>query len=182
MRFQKYINEDEFNILGFYCLFDGVNETSDETFAKLQALGHKVGVRVNRTKTFQDLMGGAGKGLTNLMKLVFDYSLHADILDPAPRKKLEADIKAQFSKVRKEDVVAFMVNLDKTFLGITAIPRHILQNILGVEFTSYNNWASNHDYVRDNMRRIISVLKDMGDEESLVLAKRIYKNVTGKDI
>ena len=181
MRFQNYINEDS-NILGFYYLFDEVNEMSDETFQKIQALGHKMGVKVRKTKTFQNLIGTAGKGLMNLMKLVFKYSVEADILDPAPRKKLEADIKSQFAQVKKQDVIAFMVNLDKSFLGITAIPRHILQNLLGVEFTAYSNWASNHAYIEQNIQKIISVLMDMGDEENTELARRIYRNVTGKNI
>lgn len=180
MRFNQYLREDDFDILKVYYLFDDMNEMSDETFMKLQHLGHKMGVKVRKTKTFQNLIGGAGKGMLRLLKLVLQYSLEADILDPAPRKKLEADIRAEFSKVQKQDVIAFFVNLDKSFLGITAIPRHILQNLLGVEFTAYSNWASNHDYVEQNIQKIMSVLKDMGDEQNLELATRIYKNITGK--
>jgi len=181
MRFQNYIKEDDFNILGYIYLSDEINEMSDATFLKIQAFGHKMGVKVRKTKTFQNLISGTGRGMMRLMKLVFQYSTDADILDPVPRKKLETDIKGEFGKLKKQDVIAFMVNLDKTFLGITAIPRHILQNLLGVEFTAYSNWASNHDYIEQNMEKIMSVLKDMGDEESLILAKRIYKNVTGKE-
>lgn len=182
MRFQSYLNEETFNILGFVYLTDEVNEASDEFILKLQKMGQKYGIKVRKTKTFQELMAGAGKGVLHLMKLVTDYAVSADILDPTPRKKLEADIKAQFAGMKKEDVVAFIVNLDKSFLGITAIPRHIIQNILGIEITSYNNWQSNMDYVEKNVPKIISVLHIMGDHENEALAKRIYKNITGKDI
>lgn len=182
MRFQNYITENEFNCIGFYQIFDELNEMSDESFQKLQKLGHKMGIKVSKTKTFQRIIENASKGLIELFKLLLDYSLHADILDPESLKKLVSDIKSQFSKIKKQDVIAFFVNLDKTFLGITAIPRHLLQNILGVEFTAYNNWASNHDYVEQNIEKIITVLDDMGDDENLKLAKRIYKNIKLKGI
>jgi len=182
MRFKQHIDENEFNVLSFYHIFDDVNEMSDESFQKLQALGHKMGVKVRKTKTFQNLIGTAGKGMMVLLKLVLDYSIKADVLDPVPRRKLESDIKSQFGKLKKQDVIAFFVNLDKTFLGITAIPRHILQNLLGVEFTAYSNWASNYDYIEQNIQKIISVLMDMGDDENTELAKRIYRNVTGKTV
>lgn len=179
MRFNNYIKEDY--TLGFYQIF-GTNEISDELFVKLQKLGHKMGVKVRKSKTFQDQIKKAGTGVLHLMKLVADYSVHADVLDPAPRKKLESDIKSQFSKVRKEDVVSFIVNLDKSFLGLTSIPRHVLQNLLGITITSYDNWQSGVDYVKTNMEKIVSVLDDMGDEEDVRLAKRIYKNVVGVEL
>lgn len=182
MRFENYIKEEDFNVLGFFHMFDDVNEASDEFIFKLQKMGQKYGVKVRKTKTFQQLVAGAGKGVLRLMKLVADYAVTADILDPAPRKKLEADIKAQFSGMKKEDVIAFMVNLDKSFLGITAIPRHIVQNILGIEITSYNNWQSNADYLNKNIPKIISILHIMGDTENEKIAKQLFTNVTGKTI
>lgn len=180
MRFQKHINENEFNILGFIYLTDEVNEMADETFQKIQKLGHKMGLKVRKSKTFQNQMAKAGTGVLQLMKLVFHYAAHADIMDKVALKKVEGDIKSQFSKVKKEDVISFIVNLDKTFLGITSIPRHVLQNLLGITVTSYDNWATNQDYVEKNMQKIISVLHDMGDTEDEELAKRIYQNVIGK--
>lgn len=182
MRFENYINEQDFNVLGFYCLFEDLNEASDEFIFKLQKMGQKYGVKVRKTKTFQQLIATAGKGVLKLMKLIADYSLHADIFDNAARNKLASDIKAQFGKVKKEDVIAFMVNLDKSFLGITAIPRHIVQNILGIEITSYNNWQSNADYLNKNIPKIISILHIMGDTENEKLAKQLFSNVTGKTI
>ena len=182
MRFQKHINEHDYSALAFFQIFEDLNEASDSFILKMQKLGHKYGIKVRKTKTFQLEMAKAGKGVLELMKLVADYAVHADILDPEPRKKLEADIKSQFSGMKKEDVIAFVVNLDKTFLGITAIPRHILQNLLGIEITSYNNWQSNAEYVEKNIPKIISVLHVMGDKENEKLAVQLYKGVTGKDI
>jgi len=178
MRFERYINED-FNVLGYVFMFDNVNEVSDEFLVKLQKLGHKMGLKVRKSRTFQEQLKRAGKGVLELMKLVFDYSIHADVMDKEARQKLEADMKTQFSKVKKEDVISFIVNIDKTFLGVTSIPRHVLQNVLGITITSYDNWESNKSYIEKNMRKIITVLGDMGDEEDLKLAKRIYNNVTG---
>jgi len=182
MRFENYINEQEFSALGFYYLFDDLNEASDELILKLQKMGHKYGVKVRKTKTFAALMSTAGSGVLKLMKMIADYSLHADILDTPARNKLASDIKGQFSKTKKEDVVAFIVNLDKSFLGITAIPRHIIQNLLGIEITSYNNWESNHAYIEKNIIKIAGVLHTMGDTENEKLAKQIYTSVTGKSI
>lgn len=182
MRFSQHISEDKPNILGFYYMVTELNEVTDEFLLKLQILGQKMGLKVRKSKTFFDIIGNAGKGVLHLMKLVMDYSIHADILDTPTRKKLEQDIKAQFSKVDKQDVISFIVNLDKSFLGITSIPRHILQNLLGITITSYDNWQTNQDYIELNMSKIISVLATMGDTEDLILAKRIYTNVTGKSI
>ncbi len=184
MRFNNYLKEDSFNILGFVYLYEGqVNEAlSDETIQKFQTLGKKMGIKVRKSKTFQHQLKKAGKGVLELMRLVLDYSLHAHILDLDALKKLKNDIKAQFAKVKKEDVISFMVNIDKTFLGLTSIPRHVLQNLLGITVSTYDNWQSNYDYVEKNMLKIISVLDDMGDKENIKLAKQIYKNVTGKDV
>lgn len=182
MRFRQYIMEEDVNILGFYYMITELNEISDEFLLKLQILGQKMGVKVRRSKTFHHQLSKAGKGVLHLMKLVMDYSVHADILDTDARKKLEQDIKTSFSKVKKEEVVSFIVNIDKSFLGITAIPRHIIQNLLGITITSYDNWKTNQDYVSLNMEKIIAVLNTMGDTEDLELAKRIYFNVTGKTI
>jgi hypothetical protein len=183
MSFRELLETNPYNMIGIYQMIDEEllhEAVSDETFAKLQKLGFKLGVKVRRSKTFQQLIANAGVGVLKLMKLVLDYSLHADILDPAPRKKLEADIKAQFSKVKKEDVIAFIVNLDKTFLGLTSIPRHVLQNLLGISITSYDNWQASSTYVEKNMEKIISALEAMKDDEDAELAKKIYANVTGR--
>ena len=185
MRYSEYIKEEDVNpnILGFYHMFNQLDEMlSDDTFQKLQALGFKFGIKVRRSKTFQNILAGAGKGVLELMKLVAHYSVHADVMDRAARAKLEADIKAQFAKTSREDVIAFIVNVDKTFLGLTSIPRHVLQNILGIEMSSYNNWQTNQRYVELNMEKIIGALKAMDDDENLTLARRIYKNVSGKDL
>ena len=173
--------EDEFIPLGFYQMFDQLDEAiSDDTFHKLQSLGFKFGIKVRRSKTFLDILGNAGKGVLELMKLVAHYSVEADLLDTKARKKLESDIKQQFSKVKREDVIAFIVNVDKTFLGLTSIPRHVLQNLLGIQITSYDNWQSHYDYIEKNMEKMIAALQTVGDEKDIILAKQIYQNVTGR--
>jgi len=171
MKFQQYLNEREFNILGFIYLTNEINEVSDEFLASLQKLGQKMGIKVRKSKTFQEQLGKAGKGVLHLMKLILDYSVHADILDKEPLLQLEKDIKLQFSKVQKEDIISFIVNIDKTFLGITSIPRHIMQNILGISISTYDNFQSNHDYVYKNMTKIIATLHAMGDTDNEELAK-----------
>jgi len=182
MKFKNYINEVDYNILSYIYITDELNEISDELLLKLQTLGKKVGIKVRKSKTFQYQLSRAGKGVLHLTKLLIDYSIHADLLDPQPRQQLEKDIKDAFSKVKKEDVVSFFVNIDKTFLGITAIPRHVLQNVLGITITAFDNYVDGVDYIEKNMGKIISTLHDMGDTESEGLAKRIYTNVTGKEI
>lgn len=183
MRFQQYLDdENPFQILEYYMIFgDQLNEMGlkDDTFLKIQALGQKMGIKVRKSKTFHLQLKKAGVGIAHLMKLVFDYSLHADIMDKDARKKLEQDIKAQFAKVNRQDVISFIVNVDKTFLGITSIPRHVMQNLLGITIATYDNWRSDQDYIKVNLEKIISVLDSMGDTEDLELAKRIYSNVTG---
>jgi len=181
MRFEQYLNEESTNVLGYVFLSNELNEVVSDSFLfKLQALGQKMGLKVRKSRTFQQQLSNAGSGVLDLMKIVFEYSVHADIFDTSARKKLEQEIKDKYSKVRKEDVISFIVNIDKTFLGITSIPRHILQNILGITITSYDNWQTNNDYVSLNMEKIIMVLDDMKDEENAILARKIYTNVTGK--
>ena len=182
MRFKNYINEDEenpFAVLGFYQIFDTTNEITDETLVKLQTLGQTMGIKVRRSKTFQEQMKKAGKGVMHLMKLDLDYSIHADIMDSKARNKLAADIKTQFSKVKKHDVISFIVNIDKSFLGLTAIPRHVLQNVLGISITSYDNWETNQDYVIKQLQKVQAVLASMKDEEDVVLIKRVIQNLGG---
>jgi len=182
MKFKNYISEMDYNILYYIYLTDEINEISDELLLKLETLGKNVGIKVRKSKTFQYQLANAGKGVLHLTKLIIDYSIHADILDPKARQQLENDIRSSFSKVKKEDVVSFFVNIDKTFLGITSIPRHILQNILGISVTAFDNYVSGTDYIEKNMGKIISTLHDMGETESEGLARKIYTNVTGKEI
>ena len=182
MKFKQYLSEEHINMMAFIYLTDEVNEISDELLLKLQILGKKMGLKVRKSKTFQHQLSKAGKGVLHLTKLVIDYSIHADLMDIEARKKLESDIKSAFSNVKKEDVVSFFVNIDKTFLGLTSIPRHVLQNILGISITAFDNYTSGVDYIEKNMGKIISTLHDMGETESEGLARRIYKNVTGNEI
>lgn len=182
MRFEKHLKEDFTNILGYAYLCGELNEVSDTFLLKLQSLGQKVGIKVRKSKTFQDQMKNAGKGVLHLMKLVAEYSVHADVMDSVARKKLEQDMKTQFSKVRREDVVSFIVNLDKSFLGLTSIPRHVLQNVLGITITTFDNWQTDQDYVEKTMPKVIAVLKKIGDDEDVELARRIYKNISGHAI
>lgn len=180
MRFKQYLTEEEFNILGCYMMIDSLDESvSDETFIKLQTLGQKFGVKVRRSKTFQSVIKKTSIGVLHLMKLVLDYSIHADIMDRDVRLKLESNIKAQFSKVKQEDVISFIVNIDKTFLGITSIPRHVMQNILGITITTYDNWVSNQEYVLKTLEKVMSVLDNMGDKDNLDIIKRVYLSVKG---
>lgn len=181
MRFQNYINEQELNILGFIYLIDNINE-NDDFVSKLQQFGNKVGIKVAKTKTFQSDLKKAGSGVLTLMKMVIDYSFHADVMDKSARNKLIQDMKSQFSKVNKQEVVAFLVNMDRTFFGITSIPRHILQNIVGVELTTYNNWKTDLNYIDTSLVKIITVLNKMGDNDNVKIAKQLYTNVVGKSI
>lgn len=170
------------NILGYVFLTNELNEVSDEFLVKLQTIGKKMGIKVRKSKTFQNQINKAGKGVIKLMKLVLDYSVHDDIFDIESGKRLEKEIKTQFGQVKKEDVISFIVNIDKSFIGITSIPRHILQNVLGISITSFDNYVTDVDYIEKNMSKIISVLSGLGADEEVVLAKRIYNNITGHSI
>ncbi len=182
MKFQQYINEEYINVFGYAFLTNELNEVSDEFLVKLQHIGRKMGIKVIKSKTFQKQMKGAGKGVVELMKMVLDYSIHADIFDTQSRTKLEDDMKDQLSKCKREDVVSFIINIDKSFFGITSIPRHILQNVLGVTFTAFDNYENDVVYIGRSIKKIIPMLDAVGDEEDIDLAKRIYFNVTGQKI
>ena len=182
MKFKQYIDEESMNVFGYIYLTNELNEVSDDFLLKLQSVGKKMGIKVRKSKTFQNQINKAGKGVLHLMKLVLDYSLHDDIFDIQAGKKLEQEMKSQFSKVKKEDVISFIVNIDKSFIGITSIPRHILQNVLGISITSFDNYVSDVDYIEKNMGKIISSLRDLGAKEEEIMAKRIYSNITGHQL
>lgn len=179
MRLKEFLNEDSsnLNILGFLYINNNCNEVSNEFLSKLQLLGRRMGIKITKSKTLSDLYKDASDPLREMFNDVILYSMYADVMDPQARKDLIQSIKRHFKRTNREDIISFMLNLDRMFFGITAIPRHMLQNILGVKFTSYDNWVDSRAYILRELDKIKNVLQKVGAKEEIDMVDKLYKNV-----
>ena len=171
MRLTRYI-QNEHNILGCYYLFDNLNEMSDKTFDTIRRLGSKVGLKIERSNPIFKQLKRAGKGIEDLIRYATLYSM-VDIGDSQSKKELESDMKNTLKHVNKREVVDFFMQLDKNLFHLTSIPRHILSSLFGIHITSYHEWKEDHDYIKDELKKIEIVMDRIQKETGKDLSKEL---------
>ena len=169
MRFDKYLKNNEFKYLKeLICLGEYIelNEVSNETFKEIRHLPGKMGFKVTKTDTIFSYLKRASKGVDELFRIASLY-LITDIKDSKSRAELVRDAKKEISKLNIKEVTAFLLQLDKSSLGLTSQIRHILISVFGIEITTYNKWMEDVKFIKDELRQIKIVLKRMkaGDKE-----------------
>lgn len=180
MRFDNYLNE--YNLIPQYILlFEdiGLNEikVTDPIFTDLKNLGKKVGIRLKRSDSIFTYLKDAGKKAQDLIRFASLYLL-TDITDNKSRGELVSDAKRTMKNMDKKEMIAFMFQLDKATVGITAHLRHVMQSIFGLEVATYNKWLNDVDYLKKEIRHIKTVLKRMGDKEKeLEVVKKLENMV-----
>jgi hypothetical protein len=110
-----------------------------------------------------DYIKRAGSGIENLLRYA---TLYAFARDPKQKKEFVEDMRKSMKTMSKKEVISFFMQLDRAALGITAIPRHVLMSVFGLEIATYNQWMEDVDYMKKEIKHIRKTLKRMGDTEA----------------
>lgn len=182
MRLEKYINE--YSYLGEYLsLMESIciNEMTDDTFSVIRRLGSKVGLKVKKSNTIFDYLKKSRRGMGELLKYASLYGM-TDIKDKETRAKLVDNMRDTLKKVNKRDVTAFFMQLDRSLLSLTSIPRHILMSLFGIEVTTFNKWIDDIEYIKKELRHVKVVLNRIGDMDKEIEVVNNLENILTKRI
>ena len=166
MRLKQYI-EGEYNIVDgmmLPMLYGRIDETSDTIFDIVKSLGKKVGLKIKKSDTIFNYIKRAGKGVEDLLRYSTLYGM-TDIRDTETKDELVKDMKNTLKKVSKKEVIAFFMQLDRGFIGLTSIPRHVLMSLFGIEISTTNKHMDDITYIQKEVRHIKKTLKKMGGTE-----------------
>ena len=183
MRFQSYLKENDLSYFSNLLMVGEtieLNEMSKDTFNKLKKVGSKLGLRIVKSNTLVDLLKKAGKGVDDIFRYAVLY-LYTDVSDSESRRELVKDARKVVKHVNIQNLMSFLMQMDKLTIGLTAQIRHIIQSIFGIEITSYNNWEDDLKYLSDAMGRMRKVLNGMGDSnDEIKIINQLEISITSK--
>lgn len=171
MNFKNYLKADNFPYLNNYILMlehtslDEKRGPSPEALNMAKKLGKKMGFRINPSDTIFDYLKRASKGINDLFSLTSLY-LFTDIKDRKSRADIVKNIKRTIGKVDKKEVAAFLMQLDRASIGITAHVRHALMSLTGIEVTTYNQWQGNKKFIEQELILIGKTLEKMNIDKN----------------
>lgn len=160
---------DMYNILAQYELNEDI--VPDSVFNNIKTVGNKVGFKVRKSDTLFDYLSAAEEEIGNIFNLVCLYIIARNA---TVRNELKTEIKQALSKINTRRLVAFFIQLDKFTIGIVSIVRRVLQNVFGIEISSYNSWAKDIEYVLSNMEKIRQVLMKMNPTPAEIAAHGVF--------
>lgn len=167
-RLQNYLNEQD--ILSGYIYFlsmdDTLNEMSDEHFNAIKRLGNKMGLKVSKSHSLFSLLKKFGKDVTNVISLTARYHFARLTRNKKKEQELKSKLDRALTKTTRRDVAAFFLQLDKSSLSLTSIPRHILQSVFGLEISVYSQWKESKDYILTSLSKVEDVLGDIVDDDA----------------
>ena len=179
MRLKEYIKDNKFRYLAELISLGEVlelNETSDQTLKALRSVGDKLGLKVVRSDSLFDYLKRAGKATDDLVRLASLYLL-TDISNSKFKSEIVRDAKKILKKLDKREIMAFIMQLDRSTLGITSHLRHITMSVFGVEITTYNHWLKNVDYLKNEIKNMKITLKGMQGTEDEIKALKYFENL-----
>lgn len=179
MRLKGYIKDNKFRYLTeliSLCEVMELNETSARTLKALRTVGNKLGLKVVASDSLFDYIKRAGKNIDDLVRLAAIY-LSTDVANKKFKNEIIVDAKKILKKLDKREIMAFLMQLDRSTLGITAHLRHITMSVFGVEVTTYNHWLKNVDYLKSEIKNMKSTLKGMKDTEEEIIVLKHFENL-----
>lgn len=127
----------------------------DSVFQNIRRVGEKIGFKINKSDTVWDYIARGEKEIVEIFDLVCLYILATD---EGSKNELKIEIKQALLSVNRKRIVAFFVQLDKFTFGIVALVRRVIQNVFGVEITSYNQFQQDIDYILTHLGKVKKVL------------------------
>jgi hypothetical protein len=166
-RLENYLNIDNiFEDISTILKYKRLNESkvSTKTVETIEKVSHKFGLKAVRTTSLLGYLAQAEEGIVDLFNAICLY-----LIAPTKQERQETKemIKQELKGVKKQDISAFLLKLDNTFIGFSSLVRHILSGIFGIEIESYEKWKHDIDYILTNLKKIKEVLikTDPTDEE-----------------
>lgn len=181
MRLEEYIKVNEFRYLSEIITLGevmGLDETSEPTYKAIKSVGEKLGLKVLKSDSLFDYLKRAGKLIDDLVRLASIYLL-TDIRNKKIKSEIVRDARKIIKKIDKKELMAFLMQLDRSTLGITAHLRHITMSIFGVEITTYNRWLKDVDYLKSeikNLKAALNRLEGVEDEKEVLKHFEIMMN------
>lgn len=159
----EYLNDNIFEDFSSI-IFCHLNEMSvpEPVYNDIKKVGEKIGFKVKRSDTMFDYLARAEEGLVRIFDLCCLYILANN---PTQKEELKEDLKKAIMGVNKRKIIAFFVQLDKFTFGLVALVRRVIQNIFGIEITSYNTYEQDIEYILSHMQKIKEVLWTMSPTE-----------------
>lgn len=156
--------------------YSQLNEMSDDVFDAIKNAGNKLGIRVRKVDSFFDYLKKANKGLNDIARYAGIY-LSTDIKNKKTRQEMVKLSKDTLKRINKQEVVDFLLQLDKNTTHLTTIFRHFFQSVLGVEFTTYHEWESDLKFLQTYSSDMRKVLVKLKADKQLKLLDNFIKSV-----
>ena len=155
MRLNKYIQDNNFPYLSsllYLTKNDIVNEhiIPDNLFNLLKKIGEKIGINVKRSDTIFDYIEKAQSNLVDLFTYATLYFLSKN---PKQKEQLKKDMADVLKNVNVKEITAFLMQLDRATIGLTAHVRHILMSLFGIEIATYNKIHTDIELIQKELQK-----------------------------
>lgn len=168
MKFDTYLNQEQIDMENIIELYQFINKDMLNEGMDFQGILNKLGFKVSKGKGIIQILAGAS---VNVSKIVW-YTFKLYQGDEEYRQKI-LDI---YSKVKKEDVMDFLLKLDMLTLHTLTGPIHMLDAITGWHLSPNINKVTKDISYRIN--RVIKHLTTVKDQEPAgVISSTIDKMV-----
>ena len=168
-RFQNYLEID--NIFEDICTILKYNKTIDEmvslpkTFTMVEKLAKKFGLKATKTTSLISYLSKAEESVVDLFNALCYYLIASSGNE---RKEALILVKSELKSVKKSDIMAFLLDVDKTMFGLSSILRSVLQGVFGIDIGHIKDWKTDIDYIITHLKKIKEVLmKTEPNEEEL---------------
>lgn len=151
------INDNIFEDMATIIEFGMVSEMAvpDPVYQNIKKVGKKIGFKIKRSDTMFDYLARAEREIVDVFNLLCWYILATD---KKQKEELKDEIKKALLQINRKRLIAFFVQMDKFTFGIMALVRRVVQNIFGIEITSYNTYVQDIEYIVDHLAKIKKVL------------------------
>jgi len=172
MRLNKYIQDNNFPYLSsllYLTKNDIVNEhiIPDNLFNLLKKIGEKIGINVKRSDTIFDYIEKAQSNLVDLFTYATLYFLSKN---PKQKEQLKKDMADVLKNVNVKEITAFLMQLDRATIGLTAHVRHILMSLFGIEIATYNKIHTDIELIQKELQKIRMLLSKIKAEPKILSA------------
>lgn len=147
-------------------------------FNYMRDAGAKMGINVKRSDSIFTYIAKVEGSIVDL----FTYAtLYFFATDKNQRRELYNDMKSLITSIDKRELAAFLVQLDKSTMGLSSFIRNTLQSLFGIEIATYNKVLPELDWILKEIPKIRSALERMkADAQSFVALDRFELVVKNK--
>jgi len=155
MRFENYTRTIDESVI------------SNQLFNAIKKVGERIGINIKRSDTIFDYLSKAQSNLVDLYTYATLYFLSKD---PEQKKQLKNDMAGIIKNVNTKEIAAFLMQLDRATIGLTAHVRHILMSLFGIEIATYNKIYTNTELIQKEIGKIRKILNNIKNVDKKVIS------------